>query len=179
MSGGIDSSSCIYYYKKLGFNVHGLFVNYGQKAFIQEEKSVKSISKYFSIKTQTVETTIKPIIENSTILGRNYFLLSAAIMSLPFTKGIISLGIHSGTKFPDCTSVFIKTNQEIIDLYSNGNIIIDCPFIELHKQEIIKYFMIAGIPIKYTYSCEEGKVKPCRKCLTCIDLKQLYESENI
>jgi 7-cyano-7-deazaguanine synthase len=106
-------------------------------------------------------------------------LLSMSLSCFPFTEGIISLGIHSGTKYADCSPSFIELNQKIINLCTNGNIIIDCPFLFMNKNDIYKHFLKSTIPIELTYSCELGKDTPCGKCLTCLDLKALKnESED-
>lgn len=178
-SGGIDSTSCIFYYKSLGYNVHGLFINYGQKAEKLERIAVTKISSLLSIKLRIIETNITPIIDNYVIQGRNYLLLSQALISLPFSKGIVSLGIHSGTNFPDCSREFVTKNQAIFDMYTNGNIIIDCPFIEMQKDQIFQYFKKNDFPIEFTYSCENGGEVPCGICSSCLDLKKLNnESKN-
>ena len=178
-SGGMDSTACIFYYQNLGYKVHGLFVNYGQKAEKQERKSIINLSSYLSIGTTIIDSVTNPVIKNGVIQGRNYFLLSQALLTLPFSTGIVSLGIHSGTSFPDCSKEFILQNQVIFDIYTNGNIIIDCPFVEIQKNEIFKYFKKTKIPIEYTYSCESGGEIPCGICSTCKDLNKLKnEPEN-
>lgn len=174
-SGGIDSTSCLYYYQKLGYKTHGLFVNYGQLAEKQERIAVNKISKLLSIDTIFIDSNIKPISNDGVIQGRNYFLLSQALLTLPFATGIVSLGIHSGTNFPDCDSTFISKNQVIYDMYSDGEILIDCPFIDLQKNDIYDYFLKTNIPINYTYSCENGGDVPCGICSTCKDLKKIQD----
>jgi len=175
-SGGIDSTACIYYYKQLGFHVQGLFIDYGQISSKHEIKAIRKLSKYFKINTRIIKINTNPIVNNGEILGRNNFLLSVALISFPYAKGLISLGIHSGTNYPDCSTEFIKINQDIFDLYSNGNITIDCPFLEMSKREIFEFCKIKGISLNDTYSCELGSdVQPCGECLTCKDLMTLYE----
>jgi 7-cyano-7-deazaguanine synthase len=178
-SGGIDSTSTIHYYLNLGYNVKALFIKYGQAATQHEQVAIEKLSQFLEIETIQIETKLVPIIENGSIQGRNYLLLSLALSSFPYSKGIISLGIHSGTKYPDCTKDFIKLNQQIIDLYSNGKIVLDCPFISLHKKDIYNYFIKTNIPIELTYSCELGEDPHCGECLTCLDIKKLTnESKN-
>lgn len=175
-SGGIDSSACIYYYKQLGFHVQGLFVDYEQKSSKNEKIAVKKLSKHFNIYTPIIKINTNPTVNNGVIQGRNYLLLSIALMNFPFIKGLISLGIHSGTNYIDCTTEFVKKTQKIFDLYTNGNITIDCPFINFTKREIYEYCKTNKLPLHSTYSCENGaKIQPCGKCSTCKDLIVLYE----
>lgn len=172
-SGGVDSTACLIHYKNLGYNIIGLFIDYGQPAATQEKRAVSEISKYLGVKTIKVHTNIKPVVEKGVFQGRNYFFLSQALLILPFPIGVVSLGIHSGTSFPDCSTDFISKNQSIFDIYTNGNIILDCPFINLTKKDIIKVLQDSEFPISYTYSCEVGNELPCGKCLSCLDLKHL------
>ena len=46
-SGGIDSTGCISYYLKNGFEVKTLFVNYGQKSAPNELQSVLKVGLYY------------------------------------------------------------------------------------------------------------------------------------
>lgn len=176
-SGGIDSTSCIYYYQKLNFKVIGLFVDYGQPAAYQESNAVDKLSAILGIEIVKIKSKINIDIKEGFIQGRNLLLFAVSLSSFPFNQGIISLGIHSGTNYPDCSAKFVDLNQSMLDLYTGGNIIIDCPFLNMNKKEIFNYFIKTNIPIELTYSCELGGERPCGKCLTCLDIKKLqYES---
>lgn len=178
-SGGIDSTGCVHYYKNLGFNVEGLFIDYGHKSVTYEKKAVNKLSAYYGINTKIIEVKTDFTLSNGEIQGRNFFFISLALLNISFTNGIISLGIHSGTSYTDCTKDFVNKSQEIIDIYTFGKIQINCPFIDMTKREIYEYCKINRVPIDLTYSCEIGsKNQPCGKCLTCKDLKLLYEIEN-
>lgn len=173
ISGGIDSTACIHYYQQLNYKVTGFFIDYGQPAAKQEKIAVNKISDFFEIDTMLVESNIPLSIKEGFIQGRNLLLIAISLSSFPFKKGIISLGIHSGTEYPDCSQDFVELNQRMLDLYTGGNIILDCPFIDLNKLEIYNYFMQTDVPIEFTYSCEAGTEKPCGVCLSCKDEKKL------
>jgi len=178
-SGGIDSTSCIHYYQKLDYNVIGLFIDYGQPAANQERIAVEKISDILGIDIIKIKSKIALNNKGGFIQGRNLLLFAISLSSYPFKKGIISLGIHSGTIYPDCSQTFVELNQRMLDLYTGGNIILDCPFLNMNKQEIYNYFIKIGIPIELTYSCELGGEIPCGECLTCMDIKKLQnESKN-
>jgi len=169
-SGGIDSTSCIHFYQKLDYNVMGLFVNYGQPAANRERIAVEELSKFLGINTIKIRSDMSPNINDGLIQGRNLLLFATSLSSFPYTKGIISMGIHSGTIYPDCSPDFVELTQRMLNLYTNGNIIFDCPFLDWSKKEIYKYLSQTGIPFELTYSCELGGEKPCGKCLTCKDI---------
>lgn len=178
-SGGIDSTACIHYFIKLGFNVECLFINYGQSALRGEREAVAKLSRYFKIKTKEhkVVTDIKET--NGVVLGRNNLFIAVALMNFRESHGSIGLGIHAGTRYPDCSPQFVQSVQAVIDTYTDGNVSIDCPFISMEKEEIVRYCKLKRIPLKDTYSCEKGSKKPCGKCSKCVELKAIYESTGI
>ena len=136
LSGGIDSSSCIHYYKQQGFQVHALFVNFGQKDSSQESVAAHAVSKYYHIQLQTIEINSSDI-PTGYIPGRNLLLLSIGLMTFQFDKGLISLGIHSGTDYSDCSPKFEKLMQDVFIMYEEGRIRLDTPFLNWAKSELI------------------------------------------
>ncbi|MBN2571868.1 MAG: 7-cyano-7-deazaguanine synthase [Ignavibacteriales bacterium] len=177
-SGGIDSTACLHYYLSHNYSVLGLFVDFGQKSAKKEFDAVKNISKYFKIEFNSIQFSEYPYETSGKINGRNLLLLSAALFYSKYTSGIIALGIHSGTSYPDCDQSFIDSVQHTFDIYMDGKVQIECPFINFEKKEIYKYCIDSNIPLELTYSCEMGAKQPCGQCLSCKDLIALYEIKN-
>ncbi len=96
----------------------------------------------------------------------------AALLAKPRFSGIMSLGIHSGVPYFDCTKEFVKKMNVIVEEYSEGKVRIDTPFIDWDKKMIVSYCRDSGVPIHLTYSCENGD-EPCGKCLSCLDRSAL------
>ena len=63
-------------------------------------------------------------------LGRNAFLLFAALTEIEAFSAILLLGVHSGTPDYDCSSNFISAIQSIIDGQCDGRIRVVAPFLE-------------------------------------------------
>jgi len=176
LSGGIDSTACIHFYKEQGADVSTVFIDYGQKAANRELVSAKRISRYFNVAFEKFTWTGKRIDKTGLILGRNAFFLTAVLMEIPYNTRIISLGVHAGTDYIDCSASFIGKMQAIIDDYTNGNIQLGVPFIKWHKIDIWNYCKIRDLPLELTYSCELGLDQPCGKCQSCRDLEVIYAS---
>lgn len=176
MSGGIDSTACINFYKGIDFEVEGIFIDYGQPSRIKEYDSVLKVAKHYdiSVKKLVVKTFTKPIIGE--VLGRNAFFVFTALMDLKKTCGTICLGIHKGTQYYDCSNKFVNQIQQLLDEYSHNTIKLGTPVIGFNKKEIIDYCIQNNVPIELTYSCELGKKQPCGECLTCKDLEVIYAS---
>lgn len=174
LSGGLDSTACIGYYKKLGYSTIGLFVDYGQNASKEEYKAATAVSKYYDIELFTAKCSGLNKYGIGLIPGRNTLLLSVALMSGKISKGIICIGIHSGTSYYDCSLSYLKNLNEIFKNDTDGKITIGAPFIEWNKREIWDFCLASDVPVNLTYSCERGSEIPCGECLSCSDMEVLY-----
>lgn len=178
LSGGIDSLACINYYRNLNFITEGLFIDYGQISNHKEFDAASKVADYYNIKLHKIMINTTLSIKDGFINGRNLLLVSIALTSFPSLRGFISLGIHSGALYSDCSKEFVVKAQNIIDISSTGGILIDCPFLSFTKLEIYNYCLENKLPLELTYSCEIGLIQPCGKCNSCKDLIKLYESKN-
>ncbi len=173
ISGGIDSAACLKYYLDQNFDISTIFINYGQKARQYEFESAKKITDFYNVDLSEISVQLNKEFKSGEIIGRNAFLILSTIMFNPNFKGIISLGIHSGTPYYDCSESFLKTMNDLLTGYFNGSILLDAPFITWNKRMIINYCFDNDIPIGLTYSCEKGTYPPCGKCLSCLDRKEV------
>lgn len=96
-----------------------------------------------------------------------------ALLVYPRFKGILSLGIHTGTPYYDCSERFIRDITPTVEGYTGGEVRIDAPFLAWDKPTIYAYCKEKGVPIHLTYSCESGTDPPCGKCLSCKDREAL------
>ena len=176
-SGGIDSTACINFYKKMGFDVDALFIDFGQPSRIKEYKAATLIANYYDINLNRVLVKSRQQIHDGFIPGRNAFLLFSALMNFTKDNGIIGIGIHNGTNYFDCSKDFVVQVQNIFDQYSQGTVKIGVPFLNFNKKEIWDYCNLEQVPIHLSYSCELGKKQPCGYCTTCKDLEAIYASK--
>lgn len=175
LSGGIDSTALIQYYKDQGANVYAYFINYGQDSIDSEDLSVETIVKYFSIPLRKINLGYKINKNNFEYVMRNSLFINIIASAIEENIDIISMGIHSGTEYYDCSKTFISSMQDILDGYFKGKVNIDVPFIDWYKEDILRYIFEKGIPIEMTYSCEMKNFVPCGTCPSCIDRKRFYD----
>lgn len=101
------------------------------------------------------------------------FLSAAASVALSNGCDIIYYGAHSddaaGNAYPDCSEKFNAAMGEAIYTGSGGQLKILAPFVKQNKAQVVKKGLELGVPYKYTWSCYEGKEKPCGVCGTCRD----------
>lgn len=173
LSGGIDSAACVRYYLDLNFEVYGFFVDYSQSALDNERRSAVRVAAHYGIKLDQASFSATKHYGPGEIRGRNAFLILAALLYYPRFKGIISLGIHTGTPYYDCSERFIRDVAPTIEGSTGGEVRIDAPFLAWDKLTMYAYCKEKGVPIHLTYSCESGTDPPCGKCLSCKDREAL------
>ena len=159
----MDSTACVHLYASQGFNVQGLFVDYGQPPRHRERLAADKITGFYGINIQHLAFEPSQQIGWGEIVGRNAFLLFSGLMHIGRRAGVLASGVHSGTSYYDCSPDFFHNVQSIFDGYSSGRIQIAAPFLTWDKREIWNYCMKEKVPIDLTYSCERGDDQPCRR----------------
>lgn len=172
--GGIDSTAVLHYYQALDFQVCGIHFDYGQPACPGERQTLNNIAKHFgiSIVTATIEPSATHQLKNM-IVGRNALFILSAINHFQQHSGLVSLGIHAGTEYYDCTVRFVENFQYILDGYLGGSVQLDCPFLNFTKADILAYCKKWEIPVHLTYSCVRNPTKACGNCASCLE-RQIY-----
>lgn len=175
-SGGLDSTALIPYYNELNFNIRLLWVDYNQRSNQMENIAVSGISEHYGLEVVKIKTNIKEHNKNDyEFIGRNLFLISLAAMVFPFKHGLISIGIRLNPAYRDCTIPFLELANSLIELVSDGEIVVEAPLYDYSKKDVLEYCIAKNVPIYLTYSCENGESKPCETCPSCLELKQAYE----
>ena len=175
LSGGIDSTALLSYYKDDGFDVRAYFIHYGHVSNDIEYEHAKDVSHYYNTTLNLLRFAGTKYSDNWEITGRNAFLILSVLMAIQSDSGIISAGIHKGSNYYDCNEDFLHSIKNIVDGYTNGRVQLDFPFIRMTKNEIVAYSEMHGIPINDTYSCQKGTKVPCGKCPSCLERKSAIE----
>jgi 7-cyano-7-deazaguanine synthase len=172
LSGGIDSMACVAYYKAREFEVSALHLTYGQAAAKREAIAARRVARAFDVPL-AVTAVDGLAIGSGKIPGRNALVLTIGLMAFSAECGILSLGIHAGTPYPDCSDLFVSIGQRLIDLYLDGSVQLDAPFLQWSKRDIFDYARDKALPLELTYSCELGIDQPCGRCASCADIEVL------
>lgn len=173
LSGGIDSMACLHFFKTMKCDIECINIDYGQKANTIEKNASHAISSYFGCPIIHIECTHLPLVHSGEIIGRNALLVIIALFIIQQRNIHIATGIHAGTNYVDCSLLFEKKMQNIIDIYTDGRVKLINPFIKWTKKDIWDYCIKHNLPIHLTYSCEQGIQPYCGKCLSCKDLEIL------
>ena len=173
LSGGLDSAACVAFFREQRFDIEGVFVNYSQAAASWELNAARAVAQHYGIPLRTFSWSGGETKGAGEIVGRNAFLALALAMELDHKTGLIAVGIHSGTRYYDCSGAFLSSLQGIIDGYTDGRLRIAAPFLEWDKRLIWEYCLKHHVPVGLTYSCESGTTPPCGTCNSCRDFEAL------
>lgn len=203
-SGGLDSTTALYWAKEQYKEVEAITFDYGSKhneteysyACLQCAKlgvkltriNLDFINRYFKsdllksggdipegyYTAENMKSTVVPF--------RNGIMLSiAAGFAESNNCDVIILGNHSGDHaiYPDCRPEFIKGIKEAIYQGTEKHIEVVSPFCNMSKSDIVRVGSELGVDFSLTYSCYKGKEKHCGKCGTCQERKEAFEQAGI
>jgi 7-cyano-7-deazaguanine synthase len=173
MSGGIDSAACAHLLISQAFKVSAVFVDYGQAASTSELRAANSMAGHLDIPLKVVKVAYSKGFTTGELVGRNAFLAFTAFFLLGAPKGLIAMGIHSGTPYYDCSNNFVEKMTTLFAEHTDGSTRFIAPFVDWSKRDIFDYSLKFSIPITQTYSCESGTTPPCGICASCADRRTL------
>ncbi len=208
-SGGLDSSTVAsHYVKELGpDNVELLHYHYGCKAEAAEQVAVDKIGKRLGVNVNYMDISgifknylSSPLTDDSIkitegdegieyakewVPARNLILMSMAI-GLAEKKGfsVVAIGANltEQAAYPDNSLDFIeKLNAVAKYSVQNGvNITVEAPFVNLMKQEIVKYAIEINAPLDLMVSCYQpvGDVQ-CGTCGPCVMRKLAFRMNGL
>ncbi|MFW9949197.1 MAG: 7-cyano-7-deazaguanine synthase [Candidatus Thorarchaeota archaeon] len=189
LSGGIDSTTALFWALQQKYEVIGLSLNYKWRSK-KEKEAVKQISELTKIKLieiplpyVMVATDLRlegypvPSVENAPegyIPLRNmlFYSIAAYFAEIYGIKTIIGGHIKDDfNRFNDSTPAFFKDLQELIKLSKHnqdkGSIEFIFPLSNLNKLEVIKMAKKLEVPLDLTWSCYGDFEKPCGICVPC------------
>ena len=200
-SGGLDSYTLLNKAMKNFDRIEAITFNYGQK-HNKEIEYAKSNCAELNIKHEVVNLDLENILAGSALVGdidipegnydkekmkqtivpnRNMIMISVAA-SLVIKNDIEYLwyAAHSGDHeiYPDCRPEFIDKMAAVLEICDYHKIKFEAPFKNLSKNEIVATGLSMGLDYSKTWTCYEGKEKPCGKCSACLERALSFEANN-
>lgn len=77
--------------------------------------------------------------------------------------------------YPDCRKEFFEAFQEAARSGIATDIIVNAPFHNMAKSEIVKLGEQLNVPFELTWSCYLDGDKHCRKCESCVNRKNAFK----
>jgi len=194
LSGGQDSTTCLFWAKEKFKKTEAISFDYGQRHRIELQSAEKiarlagakhhiiNIKEYGYIKNSALtdksiavgkKDKINKDLPSTFIPGRNILFLTVAA-ALAYTKKIhdIVIGVsqvdYSG--YPDCRQEFIKSMERSLSLGMEYKIKIHTPLIKKTKKQTVELAEKLDILkyLRYTHTCYSGKRPGCGRCPACI-----------
>lgn len=111
------------------------------------------------------------------------FLAYATSVAASVSAEAIYYGAHAddaaGRAYPDCTEDFYSAMNSAIFEGTGRRCTLFAPLIDLNKSQVVKIGLDLNAPYHLTWSCYEGKEKPCGECGTCIDRAKAFELNGV
>ncbi len=204
LSGGLDSTTILYYAKSKGFVPYCLIFSYGQR-HKKEINKAKAIAEQAKCSYQVVKIALpwqgsslldlnmrlpqRKIIDakeipSTYVPARNIIFLSFAAS---YAEAIKAEAIFIGANaidysgYPDCRPEFFENYQRVLKSglkvgVQGKGIKIYTPLIHKTKAQIIKMGIKLNVPYHLTWSCYQGSRKPCGKCESCLLREKGFDS---
>ncbi len=196
LSGGLDSATAIAIAIEKGHKVIGLSFDYGQR-HKRELIAAKTIANHFDLdehyildinlsswggssltdfKQSIPETgVIKDKIPNTYVPGRNTIFIAIGLSLAEAKKAqklILGINAMDYSGYPDCRPDYLDEYQKLANLANKagreGNgIQLWAPLINWSKIDIVNEAIRLDVPIHLTWSCYNGREKPCGVCDSC------------
>ncbi|MCL2485508.1 MAG: 7-cyano-7-deazaguanine synthase QueC [Endomicrobia bacterium] len=187
-SGGLDSTTVLYYALAKKYNCHCLIFDYGQRHKKEITGAVK-IAKQLKVNYSIVKLTLpwsKDVLTNKNkkvpankqiagtipstyVPGRNTLFLSFGLScaeSIKAEKIFIGANALDFSGYPDCRPQFINSYNNLLKSLEL-KIKVEAPLVHKTKAQIIKLGTKLKTPYQYTWSCYNGLTKPCGVCDSC------------
>ncbi|VAX36511.1 7-cyano-7-deazaguanine synthase [hydrothermal vent metagenome] len=195
-SGGLDSTTILYYAKDKGFEPYCLIFDYGQR-HRKEINLAKTIAKQAGCDFKVVKISLPWLgsslldksmdipmggaidekkIPSTYVPARNIIFLSFAAS---YAEAVGARAIFIGANaidysgYPDCRPEFFEAYQQTLKTglktgVEHKAIKIHIPLIHKTKAQIIKMGLKLNVPYDLTWSCYRGGKHPCGKCDSCV-----------
>ena len=183
LSGGLDSTVCLYKAVNDGFDVYALTICYGQRHSVEILKakiSANLLAKDHVILDISLPWKGSALLDTSIELPRDRDETDMTDIPSTYVPARNTLFLsyalsnqidYSG--YPDCRKEFLDSIEKTFCLGTKqgveGNPVkIYAPLLDLNKAEIVKLGDSLKVPFGNTWSCYAGGAKPCGKCDSCV-----------
>lgn len=198
-SGGLDSTTLLYWLHTRGDSVAALSIDYGQRhrrelAAAQQicvrlkvpwhRADLSALRPLLAGSSQTDDSVAVPYghyaaetMKLTVVPNRNMLLLATALAWAVSQKAdTVAYAAHSGDHaiYPDCRPVFVEAMQHAAALCDWHPVQIEAPFLPWTKADIVREGARLDVPFADTWSCYEGGAVHCGQCGTCVERREAF-----
>lgn len=190
LSGGLDSSTCLYIAREAGGEIYPISFRYGQR-HVREVEQARLIAEAAKVKELRVVDLPTPrsaltgagevptgrnleqmaeVIPVTEVAFRNQLFITLALQyahEIGAERVFIGITAIDYSGYPDCRPEFLDSINALIKTQEK-NIEVVAPLLHLYKAEIIDWGSELKVPYKLTTSCYKGGEKACGECDSCL-----------
>lgn len=195
LSGGLDSTTCLAYARRQGFDCYALSFDYGQRHRIELDAARRAAEALGAVEHRVVSFDLRAFggsaltsdievpkdgsandgIPVTYVPARNTVFLSFALAwAEVLAASDIFIGVNAidYSGYPDCRPEFIAAFERMANLATRAGvegttrIHIHTPLIRLSKREIIELALELGVDLRLTHSCYDPDAAG-RSCGRC------------
>lgn len=194
LSGGLDSTTLLYWLLDRGDEVKALSFNYGQR-HKKELEYAKKVAELVGVEHRVADlTAITDLLGGSSqtdssiqvpdghysadsmavtvVPNRNSIMLNiAAGWAMKLNFNAVVYGAHKGdfAQYADCRPEHAEALAKSIELSDYKKIQLERPFIYKSKADIAAIAKLLNVPVHLTWSCYKGLDVHCGRCGTCVE----------
>ncbi|MDX6770702.1 MAG: 7-cyano-7-deazaguanine synthase QueC [Elusimicrobiota bacterium] len=194
LSGGLDSTTALYWAKKKGWSPIALSVRYGQR-HSKELKAARRVaaaaraplhevtldlpwlggSSLTNARLRLPDLPLSKIgaggVPSTYVPGRNtVFLALAASLADAAGADAVVIGANAldYSGYPDCRPAFTRAFEKTARAGTRRTRLkVLAPLLHLDKAGIVRLAGAVGAPLALTWSCYAGRARPCGRCDSC------------
>jgi 7-cyano-7-deazaguanine synthase len=208
LSGGQDSTTCLFWAKREFEQVHAICFAYSQRHAIEIE-SARKVASLAGVELEVIDlgpifAGLSPLtdksravghyesaaalpggLEDTFVPGRNIlFLTVAANRAYVVGADAIVLGVSQEDYggYPDCRKSFIEAMQAALALGLDRELEIVTPLVLLDKRATVMLATeLEGAleALAYSHTCYEGEFPPCGHCHACLLRQRGFDAAGI
>ncbi|MDI9644421.1 MAG: 7-cyano-7-deazaguanine synthase QueC [Candidatus Verstraetearchaeota archaeon] len=200
ISGGLDSTTLLYYVLDKGFEALPITFDYGQIARA-EIRSAEAISRRLGLKWMLVDLSgLSEIYKGATSLVDRKLEITGSFsrqIVVPFRNGVLlsvavayAQAVGAGHVFygaqgsdienyPDCRPEFVEAMERAARLGTGSGVSIRAPLSSMKKSEVVRLGNRLGVPFGLTWSCYRDSEKHCGICESCNNRKRAFAEAGV
>ncbi len=199
LSGGMDSTTLLFYCLRIHKEVHAVIIDYNQRHKKEIDHAIR-IAKKANVSITLVNIQL-PSFEGSPLVDANtsvpaqqenkqavtvvplrntFFILHACAVATSIRAQDVYLGAVEDDQlsYPDCRPVFFDAFQKLL-ISQNSEIKINYPFVQFKKDKVVALGQELGVPWDLTWTCYQGKEKACGQCDACKERLHAFQVNDL
>lgn len=198
VSGGLDSVTLAYFLRHNGALGHVLTLDYGQRharEIVCAERAAQALGAGHTVlrfpalgavlpSALTTPGAVVPDAEYApdnlaaTIVPNRNAIILALAYGVADSLGLdgVAIGVHAGDHalYSDCRPEFIRAYKAMEREALGRDVMLEAPFLLLHKEHIVTIGAGLRVPFADTWSCYQGEKRHCGRCATCRERRQAF-----